>query len=67
VTANRHGSSVIEFLGEQRFLLTSGGITNTSIHDALVELLGKPIAESNALCIPTAIYAFPGGVGKAGS
>jgi dipeptidase E len=40
-----------------RFLLTSAGIKNRSIHDALVELLGKPIAESSALCIPTAIYA----------
>jgi dipeptidase E len=46
-------------------LLTSAGIKNTSIHDALVELLGKPIAESTALCIPTAIYAFPGGAGRA--
>jgi dipeptidase E len=27
----------------------------------LVELLGKPIAESSALIIPTAIYPFPGG------
>jgi dipeptidase E len=44
-----------------KLLLTSGGITNTSIDDALVDLLGKPIAESNALCIPTATYAFPGG------
>jgi len=33
-----------------RFLLTSGGITDASIHDALVDLLGKPIAESSALC-----------------
>jgi dipeptidase E len=41
-----------------RFLLTSAGIKNASIHDALVELLGKPIAESSALCIPTAIYPF---------
>ena len=48
-----------------RFLLTSGGITNASIHDALVDLLGKPIAECNALCIPTAIYAFPGGAASA--
>jgi dipeptidase E len=48
-----------------RFLLTSGGITNTSIHDALVDLLGKPIAESSALCIPTAAYAFPGGAASA--
>ena len=41
-----------------RFLLTSGGISNPSIEDALVELLGKPIAESSALFIPTAIYPF---------
>jgi dipeptidase E len=39
-----------------KLLLTSAGIKNTSIHDALVDLLGKPIAESNALCIPTAGY-----------
>ncbi len=39
-----------------RLLLTSSGISNTSIQNALVELLGKPIAESNALCIPTAAY-----------
>ena len=32
------------------------------VHDTLVELLGKPIAESNALCIPTGIYPFPGGL-----
>ena len=48
-----------------RFLLTSAGIKNTSIHNALVELLGKPIAESSALVIPTAIYPFPGGAGMA--
>ena len=42
-----------------RFLLTSAGIKNTSIHNALVDLLGKPIAESSALCIPTASYAQP--------
>jgi dipeptidase E len=41
-----------------RFLLTSAGIKNASIHDALVELLGKPIAESSALCIPTATHAL---------
>jgi dipeptidase E len=44
-----------------KYLLTSAGIKNTSIHNVLVDLLGKPIAESNALCIPTAIYPFPGG------
>ena len=42
-----------------RLLLTSAGIKNASIHDALVGLLGKPIAESNALCIPTAGYGHP--------
>jgi dipeptidase E len=44
-----------------RFLLTSAGITNTSIDNALVDLLGKPIAESNALCVPTGVQPFPGG------
>ncbi|GBG10552.1 peptidase S51 [Paenibacillus agaridevorans] len=42
-----------------KFLLTSGGINNKSIHDALVGMLGKPIADSNALCIPTAMYGHP--------
>jgi len=44
-----------------KILLTSAGITNTSIQDALVDLLGKPIADSNALCIPTAGYGHPMG------
>jgi dipeptidase E len=44
-----------------RILLTSSGIRNASIHDALVELLGKSIAESSALCIPTGVQPFPGG------
>jgi dipeptidase E len=48
-----------------RLLLTSGGISNTSIRNALEELLGKPIADSSALCIPTAIYPFPGGAAMA--
>jgi dipeptidase E len=42
-----------------KLLLTSAGIENPSIHDALVGLLGKPIAEADALCIPTAAYAHP--------
>jgi len=42
-----------------RFLLTSAGIKNTRIGNALVDLLGKPIAESSALCIPTAAYGHP--------
>src|SRR5437868_15316257 len=48
-----------------KLLLTSAGTKNPSIHDALVDMLGKPIDESNALCIPTAIYAFPGGAAGA--
>jgi dipeptidase E len=42
-----------------KYLLTSAGIKNASIHEALVELLGKPIAECDALCIPTAMYGHP--------
>ncbi|MFJ7826078.1 Type 1 glutamine amidotransferase-like domain-containing protein [Psychrobacillus sp. NPDC096623] len=48
-----------------KFLLTSAGIKNKSIHDTLVDMLGKPIAEANALCITTGLYAIPGGAGKA--
>jgi len=48
-----------------RLLLTSAGISNPSIHNALVDLLGKPIAECSALCIPTAIYPFYGGAAGA--
>ena len=39
-----------------RFLLTSAGIKNPSINNALLDLLGKPIAQCDALCIPTASY-----------
>ena len=42
-----------------KLLLTSGGITNPSIREALVDLLGKPIEESSALCIPTAQWGQP--------
>src|SRR5919112_4121809 len=42
-----------------KLLLTSAGIKNASIKNALIELLGKPIAESTALCIPTASYGHP--------
>lgn len=49
-----------------RLLLTSAGIKNTSIHRALVDFLGKPIADSSALCVPTASYGHPvGGPGAA--
>ena len=42
-----------------KLLLASAGINNPSIHNALLDLLGKPIAESSALCIPTAAYGHP--------
>lgn len=42
-----------------KLLLTSAGIKNASIHAALVELLGKPTAEADALCIPTGLYGHP--------
>lgn len=45
-----------------KLLLTSSGITNDSIQQALVDLLGKPISESSALFVPTAIYAYPQGI-----
>jgi dipeptidase E len=42
-----------------KLLLTSAGVKNESIKDALIDLLGKPIADSNALAIPTAQYGHP--------
>lgn len=42
-----------------RLLLTSAGIRNPSIHQALLELLDKPISECDALAIPTAGYGHP--------
>jgi len=44
-----------------KLLLTSAGIQNERIKNTLIEMLGKPISESTALCIPTAIYAIPDG------
>lgn len=44
-----------------KLLLTSAGISNTSIQNALVDLLGKPISESSALFVPTGIYAIANG------
>jgi dipeptidase E len=43
-----------------KLLLTSGGVSNQSIRAALTDMLGKPVAESTALCIPTAMYGMPG-------
>jgi dipeptidase E len=49
----------LESGGIVKLLLTSAGVKNASIEGALVELLGKPIADSSALCIPTAQYGHP--------
>lgn len=42
-----------------KLLLTSAGISNPSIERALTDLLNKPIEDSRALYIPTAIYPIP--------
>ena len=42
-----------------KLLLTSGGVTNDSIRDALTGMLGGAIADSNALFIPTAQWGQP--------
>ncbi|MGW7544026.1 Type 1 glutamine amidotransferase-like domain-containing protein [Streptomyces sp. NPDC054770] len=47
--------------GAMKLLLTDSGVRNASILAALVDLLGKPIAEAGALCIPTAGYGGPHG------
>jgi len=44
-----------------KLLLTSAGISNPSIKNALIDLLGKPIAEASALFVPTAIYGIRNG------
>ena len=48
-----------------KLLLTSSGVSNPAIENALTGLLGKPIAECTALFVPTAIYPFPGGAENA--
>jgi dipeptidase E len=48
-----------------KLLLTSNGISNPTIERALVELLGKPIADANALFVATGMYPYPGGPGYA--
>jgi dipeptidase E len=49
-----------------KLLLTSSGISNASILDALVALLGTSISASSALVVPTAIYPFSTGPQMAG-
>jgi dipeptidase E len=55
----RHSGLALDLGGILKLLLTSGGVTNPSINDALVDLLGKPTGEASALCIPTAQWAHP--------
>ncbi|HLY77884.1 MAG TPA: Type 1 glutamine amidotransferase-like domain-containing protein [Caulobacteraceae bacterium] len=46
-----------------QFLLTSGGFHNATLREALAGMLGKPICEASAFCVPTALHAMPGGGG----
>ncbi len=45
--------------GKVRLLLTSGGVTNASIRDALVDLLGKPIADVHCAVHPDGAVGSP--------
>src|SRR3954462_5261423 len=54
-----HPPSTRAFGGTLKLLLTSGGVTNPSTPSALLQLLGKPIADCSALCIPTAQWGHP--------
>ncbi len=42
-----------------KLLLTSAGVTTPAIRAALEGMLGKPLSEATALCIPTAQYGHP--------
>src|SRR5262249_38178081 len=53
---HRRGRQRRPLVRDVKLLLTSAGVRNASIESALVELLGKPIADADALCIPTAAY-----------
>jgi dipeptidase E len=46
-----------------KLLLTSGGITNKTIADALLDLVGKKVEEINVVFIPTAVNASPNDMG----
>lgn len=47
-----------------RMLLTSNGIANDVIRAALVDLLGKPLADSHVVVVIDAILGFPGDSSK---
>lgn len=42
-----------------KLLLTSGGVTNPTIHAALERLLGRPVGQCSALVVPTAQWGHP--------
>ena len=48
-----------------KLLLTSSGVSNPSIHNALVDLLGKPVAESERSLCPDWHLPFSGGTAMA--
>lgn len=47
-----------------KHLLASVGTKNASVRGALLDLLGKPIADGDALCIPTAAHPMAAGPGS---
>ena len=48
-----------------KLLLTDSGVKNASIRAAVVDLLGKPIEDSTALFVPTALHPIPRGAFQA--
>jgi len=43
-----------------KLLLTSAGLRNQTLRQALYDLLGKPFAAANVVYVPTASLAEPG-------
>lgn len=44
-----------------KLLLTSAGLSNSTLRDALADLTGRPLTECRAIIVPTAILASDGG------
>ncbi len=53
-------AAAVTYPGSMRMLLTSNGIANDLIRDTLVDLLGKPLADSRIVVVIDAILGFPG-------
>jgi dipeptidase E len=64
-TLSSYNDTMPIFVPMIKLLLTSSGVTNQSINNALVGLLGKPINESTALFVPTGVYPFVNGANYA--